>query len=339
MKNLWKSYLSGLIALLLFFGVSASSSADQRTISNQLKALRHNETLKIAFGSCIAKPVSQIWDTVLNTNPDLLLLLGDNLYFEDFELADIEKMRAHYQFQFNSPQLKNLITKIPTLAIWDDHDFGYDNSDSTFQYKNLSLKVFREQWKNPAGPPGLENLVAFQVDFDWLSILMTDNRTERVNGNTAETRTYFGNKQLDWIEKELLTTKKKMVIIASGDEALGDYAGSDALRMYRKDRERLFKAISLSKAVVVVISGDLHHSQVLERPIGDKKVLEISASPFTSAPSNIENESKDKNNIGIVGKINNFGFLEISNRKGKISLKGSIIDKTGKTALEVNRDY
>ena len=40
--------------------------------------------------------------------------------------------------------------RTPTLGIWDDHDFGPNNSDRTAEGRMESLATFQSMWANPS---------------------------------------------------------------------------------------------------------------------------------------------------------------------------------------------
>src|SRR5829696_601926 len=81
---------------------------------------------RIAFGSCVDqdKPVP-IFDTIAAAKPDLLVLLGDNMY------ADLDKkvkvtpdvLRAKYAEMDKVPGFARLRASCTLLGTWDDHDY------------------------------------------------------------------------------------------------------------------------------------------------------------------------------------------------------------------------
>lgn len=90
--------------------------------------------MKIAFTSCSkigrnGQHKQPIWGIIRQQKPDFLLLLGDNVYSgkEGYE-ASIEIKREilthKYVAQTNECHFKDLLSNVPYLAIWDNHDFG-----------------------------------------------------------------------------------------------------------------------------------------------------------------------------------------------------------------------
>src|SRR4051812_22323610 len=100
---------------------------------------------RIAFGSCADqdKPLP-IFDTIAATKPELLLLIGDNIY------ADLDKSRKvtpevikeKYDTLAKLPGYQKLKAACPILATWDDHDLGKNDGGAEFPLKDESQKLF-----------------------------------------------------------------------------------------------------------------------------------------------------------------------------------------------------
>src|SRR3954447_389512 len=112
---------------------------------------------KIAFGSCVDqdKPVP-IFDTMAATKPDLLLLMGDNMY------ADLDKklkvtpdvIREKYQQMAKVPgfvKLKAASGRV--LATWDHHDYGQSDAGAEWEHKDAAQKEFHDFFGTPENDP------------------------------------------------------------------------------------------------------------------------------------------------------------------------------------------
>src|SRR5262249_1884847 len=109
---------------------------------------------RIAVVSCMncrRYPHQYAWDTLVAAHPDLIAPLGANVYSDTRDKDGVG--RWHVQ-QRNVPEYARAIRSFPSLAIWDDHDFGENDSDGTQPGKERSLELFKEVWPNPgAGLP------------------------------------------------------------------------------------------------------------------------------------------------------------------------------------------
>jgi len=75
------------------------------------------DKFSIAFGG---------WTTIKMNDPLALLLLGDNVYIDDPE--HLMTNRYCYYRRHSRPEWKKLIAGRGVYSIWDDHDFGTDDS-------------------------------------------------------------------------------------------------------------------------------------------------------------------------------------------------------------------
>ena len=96
-------------------------------------------------------PDQSSWYLLLAQQPAFHLLLGDNAYINTVEPREI--WRAHRR-QRRVPQFATVIRRVPTYAMWDDHDFGPNDSDGTLPGKKIALGAFAEIWANPSAGTG-----------------------------------------------------------------------------------------------------------------------------------------------------------------------------------------
>ena len=119
--------------------------------------------LSIAIGSCFfladADPMFPgqdygggfgIFHAIAETKPDVMLWLGDNLYLQQPDFFDPQAMAARYRRQREFEPLQSLLTATTHVAIWDDHDFGPNDSDTSYVFKGETLELFKRYWPNPA---------------------------------------------------------------------------------------------------------------------------------------------------------------------------------------------
>jgi len=83
-------------------------------------------------------------------NPDYLFMIGDNIYTHGKKRDSFNKMREKYLSFRKEPGFVSLVKNRPTLAVWDDHDMGPNDSDGTLEGKEQSLNSFMDVWPNPS---------------------------------------------------------------------------------------------------------------------------------------------------------------------------------------------
>ena len=115
-------------------------------------ATRKPATMKIAFTSCFSTtvfPQQPVWSQILALKPDVLVLTGDSIYIDELTnpthpkaMADFEFLQfvaAKYRRQLAQPDFAALIAAVPTYAIWDDHDFLWNEC---YEEKAIQKKIY-----------------------------------------------------------------------------------------------------------------------------------------------------------------------------------------------------
>lgn len=277
--------------------------------------------VRIAFGSCARFGRQPIFRALLQTRPDLLLMLGDNVYANT---ADPERMRRFYRWSRERRFFDRLIARTPTLAIWDDHDFLGNNTDGRDPRRRGVLRVFREYWANPSyGLPGVPG-VFHSAHFGEVEIFMLDVRYHRGVGS----HTMLGAEQLAWLFRALTRSTAKVKIIASGSAFL-PRGHSDSWSRFRAERDHIFRFVMQRRIRgVILISGDLHRPVVLRHRVdvpSSYPLYELIASPFANGLRRCR-QIRGVENL-FCGAFVNFGLLLIDTQSPRPSLTYELRDE------------
>ncbi len=144
---------------------------------------------RIAFGSCAHQDKDQpVWDAIVAAKPDLFIFLGDNIYADT---RDPNVLRAKYAKLAAKPGFKKLRDNVPILAIWDDHDFGENDSGCDYPLKDISKTAFLDFWGEAASSPrrtreGIYDSRMFGIAGQRLQIVMPDLRSNRTDLRTRD---------------------------------------------------------------------------------------------------------------------------------------------------------
>ena len=235
---------------------------------------------RVAFVSCSGYRyymVAASWaDMAARTAFDVLLQLGDNHYGNTSDLA---KQRANYLMHRQPLGFRALTAKVPCVGVWDDHDYGVNDSDGSQPGKENSLKAFREVWANPAfgeeGNPGCYcKFTRGDVDF-----FMLDVRYYRSPDKAEKTdeKTMLGAKQLAWLKRELAASKAKVKFIAGGS-VMETGGPLDSWASYPAERRALLDFLKDMEGVVF-LSGDRHFTAGYQV---EGRWLEVTSGPLGS---------------------------------------------------------
>ena len=238
--------------------------------------------LRVAFVSCSGyrgyMSAASWGEMAERANFDVLLQLGDNHYANT---SDIAKQRADYTMHRQLAGFRALTAKVPCYGIWDDHDYGPNNSDATLKGKEDSLRAFKEFWANPAygladAPGCFFKFSRGDVDF-----FMLDVRYHRSpdKAEKDEHKTMLGAAQREWLKRELKASTARVKFIASGSvfESKGT---DDAWSMYPHERRALLDFLKDEVGDgVILLSGDRHFTAGYQI---DGRLLEVTTGPLGS---------------------------------------------------------
>lgn len=115
---------------------------------------------RIAFGSCSSQRMPQpYWDVVTVFKPDVLLLMGDNVYGDcvpfdhslsnaTVDLAALQKacapLEQAYRDMARHPSVQGAASRIPVFATLDDHDYGMSDAAISNPFKDVARQLFRD---------------------------------------------------------------------------------------------------------------------------------------------------------------------------------------------------
>ncbi len=158
---------------------------------------------RVALTSCmkVGQPQGS-WELLLAQQPDLHITVGDTHYADTTD--PVVQLKHHVRYR-REPLFAKVIRNVPTYSIWDDHDYGPNNSDGTAEGKDGSLKGWKQFWINPgAGTPKIPGafyrFTRGEVDF-----FVVDGRYHRSPDTHPddENKRMLGDAQFAWLLKGL----------------------------------------------------------------------------------------------------------------------------------------
>jgi alkaline phosphatase D len=171
-----------------------------------------------------------------------MLWLGDTVYLRDQEVDSPSAIRYRYRFSRGAPELQRFLGATSHYAIWDDHDFGPDDSDGSYPLKHVTTDLFKRYW--PAIHHGLPDVPGVFQTFvlSDIRVFLLDDRTYRVPDNTPDgpAKTFLGKGQKDWFKEALLSSTETFKIVAIGTQAFSEKnQKNESLRLYASELKEL----------------------------------------------------------------------------------------------------
>ncbi|TMH64635.1 MAG: alkaline phosphatase family protein [Betaproteobacteria bacterium] len=299
------------------------------------------QDITIAIGSCFfladANPVwgsqnygggYEILDAIAAKKPDVMVWMGDNLYFQPQDELDPASMASRYRRQRTLPSLKTLLTSASHVAIWDDHDYGPNDADLSYTMKGEALTLFRRYWANPSyGLPETPGIFG-RARFGDVDIFLLDDRYYRSANKLLDgpDKTMFGAKQLEWLKNALVYSSAPIKLVVNGSQMWNRVNRFEGWNNYSAE-QRAFADWLLAQRVdgLIFLSGDRHFTELLKiERVGGYPLFEFTSSPLTSGTFDPPGE---KDNPDIVQ-----GTYVVKRQFGMIRVTGPGNDRT--VALE-----
>jgi alkaline phosphatase D len=272
--------------------------------------------MKVAFTSCfdaVRDAVQPAWDVLAAQQPEHLVLLGDNIYM-DYGLGDhlplgkpelplaewTELMYSLYKRQWAVASFQRAVARPTVHAIWDDHDFAWNNSrgaggkpshpdfvpDDFRRSSQMLFELYRDALRKkprdyPANP--LAGHAAPQVQRDGiqahvdlrpgLRLHLLDGRSfrERKGGIFGPKGSLLGAAQRQALEAALLPAPG-INLIASGTTLRKDWAKYSDLSWLQQ---------TAATHRLLVLSGDVHDREFRDHGGG---LFEATASALANPP-------------------------------------------------------
>lgn len=257
--------------------------------------------------------IQKSWNLVLKEKPAVHLTVGDTQYSDTTNPT--VQWEHHIRYR-RVPEHARVLRHIPVYSMWDDHDYGPNNSDGTAKGKENSLQGWHQFWANPGA--GTKETPGSFYRFSWgeVDIFMVDGRYHRSPDNAADDdkKRMLGDAQFAWLLDGLRTSKAKFKVIASGSTL--HHSKSDGWRIYTFSRHRLIDSIRKHRIPgVVYMAGDIHSSLVWEHHESERlgyPLVEVISSGVANS------------------KTLSFATVDFDTTQDDPSMTARVIDGTGK---------
>jgi alkaline phosphatase D len=306
---------------------------------------------RIAFGSCADQDRPQpIWGAVMESQPDLFVFLGDNVYASDPARRDI---RAQYAKLAQVEGFAKLRASTPILAIWDDHDFGKNDAGAEHEGRYDAKRAFREFWglaadSERARREGLYDSQTFGPVGRRVQIVLLDTRWFRSplqpkpEGDPGPGRyvpasvgTMLGEAQWAWLEGRLREPAELRLIVSSVQVVAEDHRW-EKWGNFPHERARLFDLIRRTGANgVVFLSGDRHLGEISMIPdaVG-YPLFDVTASALNVSHRRWRPHEPNRWRVGSMNFGDNFGLIVVDWGQPDPVVRLQLRDEDGEVTIQ-----
>jgi alkaline phosphatase D len=304
--------------------------------------------MRIAFASCMFNRVfsnQPVWSRIAAHQPDHLVLLGDSLYLDiatathprdmnDDEFA--QHQFALYRELIAQPQFATLVRALPAgavHAIWDDHDFLWNDAEGAevhpvhsgkVRLSTAFLEAFRRSlasglaagsFPDAYDDPALWDLTQPALTTPSIT-LSADVRLHLSDGRSHRTRTWllpearrnlFGPMQRQTFEASIRAAPQALHLWATGSAIAG-------YQRYKLDLAWLKNVAAGHRTLV--LSGDIHRNELDAFYTGGLPLHEATSSGAAV-----------RDGVVVGAALTNYGLLEIDSQAVTIKLfKGNSLE-------------
>jgi len=275
----------------------------------------------------------EILDAMTNAKTDAMVWLGDNVYLREPDWNSRSGILKRYGHTRAYPGLQPFLASRAHYAIWDDHDYGPNNSNETFWAKEHALEAHRLFWPNPSyGLPGMPGITSTFELIDVQVFLLDDRWYRSVEERVDGKKSILGDTQIEWLIGALASSTATFKIVAVGSQFLTTDLKKECFMHVPEERQRIVDAITANKiSGVMFITGDVHGAELskLERA-GTYPIYDFTSSSITAGSNKgIADQPNDHRVPGTAFGGHNYGTITVSGMRKERVLTLRLYNKDG----------
>lgn len=288
-------FFSGLLPrkdLTLTITNKAGEALDQRTFSTFDPK---DESFKFAICSCMdeAHHEAAIWNDLAAQRPDVIFFIGDSVY-TDKEVQNFAEARPETLWRrfaesrmvleiYHQPRLT------PILAVWDDHDFGNNDTNAVeYPYLKETKKNFLAYFPQDPnycrfldGGPGISSSFTFGDH----QVVLMDDRSYRLPSKHGSRYAHWGQQQEEWA-LEKVRRHRGTTWLMNGSQFFPSVVWKESVsRNHPEQLAGFVQGLAKTRGRVIFASGDVHYSEIsrLEPELLGYETIEVTSSSIHSS--------------------------------------------------------
>jgi len=329
------NYFKSILILLLLV---SSCKTNETQNNNKLVSNKTNTDFVIAFGSCNNQTLlNPFWDEIEKNKPNVWIWGGDAIYTDTYDMAF---MAENYRIQKNNADYADFTKKVDVIGTWDDHDYGLNDGGAEYSKKAEAQQLFLDFLDVPKNDDrrkqqGVYFAKDYSVNNKTIKIILLDTRyfrtaltpdnetKKRFKPNVYGEGTMLGEKQWEWLEDELKSSKATYNIIVSSIQFLSDEHGFEAWANMPHEADKLENLIKSSGAKnTIILSGDRHISEISRKKIEGLPypLIDFTSSGLTHSYTDFK-EEPNKYRLGNVVSKKSFGILKFDFKTNAVTME------------------
>ena len=201
-----------------FYGLEVNGvlQLDKRGAFKTFPPADQPASFNFAFASCgRTGSASPVYATIRELRPLFYVNAGD-LHYENITTNNRTLFRIAFDKVLASPTQSALYRAVPFVYVWDDHDFGGNNSNRKASSHGAARRTYEEYIPHyPFVVPAEDGPIGHTFTVGRVKFIVTDLRSERDEAKKPDGpgKTMLGAPQKAWFKNELLAARGKYPLI------------------------------------------------------------------------------------------------------------------------------
>lgn len=309
---------------------------EDKDLTGYLKTYpKGNFSFKMALASCARTGSrSRIFRQIKKQEPLFYMNTGDLHYENIAENCEYAFAEAFFDIQ-RSPSQSFLYHNVPFVYMWDDHDYGPNNSAEDANCQKEAIAAYKRFVPHyPLAFDGNKDPVSQTFSVGRVRFVLTDLRSQKVRPEYSgcekiEEGTNFGSEEhLNWFKEQLLQAKSDSMIVAwvSGIPWISDERSrkhecdeNDDWGGFQEERRAIANFIQEYEIPVFILSGDAHIVAIDDGSNSNYATEgETNIPVFHAAPlDNFGIYKGGPYSQGYSARNNQFGLMEVEDNGGQ----------------------
>ncbi|MGI8942781.1 MAG: alkaline phosphatase D family protein [Qipengyuania sp.] len=311
-----------------------------------------------AFGSCNHQSRGQhMWAQILAKNPQLFMLIGDNVYGDTNWDGDagLGTLRAAYAEQSAHPEFQAFRAAVPMLTTWDDHDYGFNDGGGDFAFKGWAETIYETYWgvsEAVRAGPGIYESRMIGPEGRRVQVILLDTRYFRSDlarmpwsedrpvlgpyvPEDSPKATMLGAAQWKWLKGELARPADLRILVSS-IQIITEAHDYESWENMPRERERLLEMLSAREdSGLLLLTGDRHAGGIYTTKHGGETFWELTSSSLNLAFNDTaSNTAREPDPMRITDLISEENFATIDIDWEAEALRLRLLGNQGETRAE-----
>jgi phosphodiesterase/alkaline phosphatase D-like protein len=220
-------------------------------------------SFSFALGACSwTGSNASTFNTIRQLDPLFFFHLGD-MNYDNIGVNDRNIYRQTFETVLSSPAQSQLYRNVPIAYMWDDHDYGPNNSDSTAPGRLAARLTYQEYVPYYPLEAGSGDVPIYhRFDIGRVRFLVCDSRSARSPWTAPDNaqKTMLGATQKAWFKEQLIRARDSAALVVWVNTLpwIGT-TGDDGWYVYTNERRELADFIRDNQIYnLCQISGDAH---------------------------------------------------------------------------------